>query len=624
MGQGWTVVAEPKAPPSGWAPVSESAKATQASAAGSDPDSLHGVLNSAADFIRGVWHTTNPIAAVQSVSAAIRDPKAAVQAVGQAQGQLAQKAEESFKKGDYIAGLRHSLAYLLPLIGPGLDASSDKMMEGKYAEGLGEATGIGLQVAVPEAARRMPPTSVRVAPRNPVPAQQAAVEFGLREGIPVDAATATGNPVMRGAQWLSERTAAGSVVGGKARQAQAQGLANTGERMATRAHPTPVTAEQAGQAVRDAIGAKAEQLNADATAAYDRLRAIEQQQAANIAQTGGVQAPATSARPFTTTPMAVDLGPTKAAMQPIYEALKRESELVPLMGDKAKALTALDRLMNAPDTAPLSVADAALSDIKAMSRVDQSFKRTTGQGVAAQAVTSLDRAVVNAARQAGPDALKALMDGRAATINKFKAIDAFDAFGKGNVEPVRVFNALTASKDSAIGLIRRVAREAPQELPKIGRAFLDGLLQKATAEGGFSRADGVFRDWSNMGRETKVALFRDQRLVQDLDQFFLLAKKASENPNPSGTAFTLSVGAQGTALVSNPALGLSIQVGGASLAKLLHNQRFVRAVVNGMRMPVGNRAAATAAVNVAVKAAGDLQLRAAPAMAAEAPSGAQR
>jgi hypothetical protein len=32
---------------------------------------------------------------------------------------------------------------------------------------------------------------------------------------------------------------------------------------------------------------------------------------------------------------------------------------------------------------------------------------------------------------------------------------------------------LTAAKDAAIGQLREVAKHAPAELPKIGRAFLD-------------------------------------------------------------------------------------------------------------------------------------------------------
>ena len=78
----------------------------------------------------------------------------------------------------------------------------------------------------------------------------------------------------------------------------------------------------------------------------------------------------------------------------------------------------------------------------------------------------------------------------------------------------------------------------PRRLPQVGRAFLEELLQKATAEGGFERAAGLQADWQRLGPETKRLLFRDPAHIKDLDNFFLLAKKMGENPNPSGSGFT--------------------------------------------------------------------------------------
>lgn len=547
--------------------------------------------NHVADFAGEVGHALNPVEWVKGLYGMASDLVGTTKGMGAAHERIFREGQSALGRGDYMTASRKFINYLVPIVGPITDRSADLMAEGKYGAGAGAMVGFGLQSAIPARI----PSSVRIAaPRNVNVAERAAVDFGLRaDPRMVDAATASGNRFVRGAQKIADESLLGSTVGGRAAQARAEGFTDVGNRLTDRVSPTPVTAEQAGQGVRDAVRTRGNTLNADATAAYDRLRAFEQQQAARIQQVGGVRGPSTSNRPFTDVPLAVDIAATKAAMKPLYDSLRRKQQLVgTLMGDEARALTRLDGLMQAPDMAPLSVADAALSDLKSLARVDEAFKRTSGQGAAAQAVTSLDRAVVNAARQGGRDVFDALMEGRAATVNKYKAIEVFDAL---RAEPVQVFNQLTANKDSAVSLLRQVQREAPNELPKLGRAYLEGLLQKATAEGGFSRADSIFRDWANLGSETKRLMFQSPALVSDLDNFFLLAKRTAENPNPSGTAFTLTKTGEVTLLINNPAVGIPVTLSGAALSKLLHSPRAVRLMVRGLRIPAGNKAAAATA-----------------------------
>jgi hypothetical protein len=241
------------------------------------------------------------------------------------------------------------------------------------------------------------------------------VAFAEREGIPVDAATATGNRALQGVQHLADRSLIGSVVGGKARAAQEAALEQTGQRLAGRASPTAVGAEQAGVGVQQAFASRAATLHGEANVAYDALRAIEAQQRQSVRTLGGVRSAPGAHKPFTEVPLAVNLAPVQRAMRPTYTALKREAELVPLMGDKARQLTTLDRLMRADAEVPLSVADAALSDLKGMARTDQVFRRTQGQGIAASVVRQLDAQVLATAKQAGPKAVKALQQGRQAT-----------------------------------------------------------------------------------------------------------------------------------------------------------------------------------------------------------------
>jgi hypothetical protein len=236
--------------------------------------------------------------------------------------------------------------------------------------------------------------------------------------------------------------------------------------------------------------------------------------------------------------LAIDLKQSKAALQPIYQRLLRESQLAPLMGGKAEALRALDRLMRGPDVAPLSVVDAALGDLKAIARTDLPELRTQGQSIAAQAVKALDQQVRARAAAAGPEVLAALEEGRGATVGKYQTAGVLEQL---RTEPVQLFRQLTAPQDSAITLLRQVRDIAPAQLETIGRAYLENLMSMATAEGGFGRAARLQAEWQKLGPETKRILFADPALRQNLDHFFLLAKKMAENPNPSGTAHTAAI-----------------------------------------------------------------------------------
>lgn len=556
-------------------------------------DSTGGV----AGFARELWERINPIAMARGVVDAAKDIPGTIKGMGQAQEAVFRKAQEAAERGDYITAARHGLNYLIPVLGPDLDNSADMLAEGRYAEGAGAMAGIATQVAAPAViAKAAQGVRVPALAKNPVAAEADAVAFGMREGVPVDAGTATGNRFVRGVQRVADESMGGSVVSGRANQAQAQAMQRTGERIADRVHPAPVTAEQAGQSVRSSVEGVVTRLAREADDAYERLRQFEAKATpTTITKTvegrvaGGGTIPVQQSSQMR---LAVDLKPAKAAMRPIYEALKREGELAPLMGGKADALRALDRLMSADDFAPLSVADAALGDLKAMARTGKiPALRTEGQGIAAQAVTKLGDAVKKTATDAGPDVLRALEEGRSATVQKYAAADILDMLAD---EPVRTAGRLTAPKDASVSLLKRVMQVAPRDIPKVGRSVLEGLLEKATAEGGFGRGAGLWADWQRLGPTTKKILYGPAS--KDLDSFFLLAKKLDESPNPSGTALTLAKTGELGLLVSNPLLGIPTSIMAPAFSKLARNPRFIQLLTKGMRMPATDKAASAALV----------------------------
>src|SRR5215471_4231009 len=306
----------------------------------------------------------------------------------------------------------------------------------------------------------------------------------------------------------------------------------------------------------------------------------------------------------------VDLRAAKELAKPIYQRLRREGQLVPLQGDKAKALTTLDRLMHGPDFAPLDEADAALGDLKAMARPSRptgSPIRTQGQGIAASIVGPFEDAVqaaMSKAKSGGADMRALLTEGRAATKAKYQVNDLIDSLRE---EPVGAYRQATAPGDAAIEHLRMLQEAAPQAMPELGRAVLENMLTKATAEGGFQRGAALQADWARLGPNTKRILFGP--VTPDLDKFFLLAKRISDLPNPSKSALTAAKGLEAvgmaSAAVTNP-LSIPFSVaevyGTYKLTQLMHNQEFLRALNNGLEVQL-QRGPVSAAARTAAAAA---------------------
>lgn len=660
-------------------------------------------------------------------------------------GPLAKKAKDAFEKGDTAQGVRHAINFMIPILGPRLDEAGDLMAAGETARGLGATVDVAGQLMGPQAAANMA-RGIRLPGiiKNPNAADAAAVQAGLDAGVPVDAATASGSPYVRGVQNLSTHTTlSGAHTGQQAVAAQAAGLTQWGETLANRVAPGPartieqageslrtsiaaraardaasrtragerlagkvspaqVSAEQAGQGVRDALGTRINTLHQEANTAYEALRAIEADPA-NAAQVN-VKVPMETRGGGTffldqveTVPLPVNMAPVKAALAPLRDRLL---QTMPLAQRQASpGLLALDNIINGPDNVPLSVADAGLSAIKRIAREASSPDlRNVSQGVAAKAVSDLDAAVQRAAAKAGPAATKALTEGRAATKAKYAAAEVLEALAtepvkaagqltrprdtalrqlqevqrlapdqmpvlgrsyidglleadpgvasrqwaqlgprskdlliadpktrqaldtyfrpgpgaKGSAaevlaalpdEPVRILTQATYAKDAGIGKLRALARLAPEQMPVVGRALLDDMLDKATAKGGFDGAAGLKKQWDQIGTETKHVLFKNPAHIRELDHFFTLANRM--NPSlGSPTAYVLGVASHAWHL-ANPVTFAAQEISGATVARLLHSPAGVRALTRGLTVKVGDKAAAaTAYANLARMAGG--------------------
>ncbi len=513
---------------------------------------------------------------------------------------------------DVVRAVGHTAAAVVPVAGPMVAGPAEDFATGHWGRGGVNTAAI---VAPSVAGKLSKMADLSIGLRNPNPAAAAAVEFGLKNGVPVDAGTATGNMAIKGGKYLADRSIAGSLVATKGQAAAETSLADLGQKLAGRTNTAgPITAEGAGEGALQSVENSIKHYKAEADQHYGNLRAMEKASPQQVVSTNpdgsGLRA----------VKFGVDLRPVKAALKPIYDRLMKEREFSGgLDSSKSKAAMALDTLMTAPDMESLSVVDAALSDLKGLARgADMPELRTKGQGTAAQVVRQLDEAVRAAAKRGGPQVLTALEEGRAATTAKYVAADTMERLvgNSKNPEPVRIFNRLISRDDTAVNLLRDLKTQAPATIQNIGRAFLDQILGEATAEGGFKKAGVAKGQWDSLGPETKEALFPNAAHRADLDKFFHLAKMMGENPNPSGSGYVFALATQAPLLIMEPVTGTALQIGAAGLSRILRSPVTTRLLTRGLQIPLSKPASAATIIPAITKAAGgDIRTVPMPALA---------
>jgi hypothetical protein len=575
-----------------------------------------------------LWHTVNPLEAVKMVAEPVRDVARAgwqltqgdlqgagasashalepLRQLGAAHGELGREAVEAAGEGDYLTAARKGVNYLLLGVGPALDQASEDYEHGKWKTGTARTVGIGANLVAPAVAGK-------VAPRIPAPfknksaAEREAVAFGESRGIPVDAGTATGNRFVRGTQAMADHSLGGSMVAEGAQEATAQAFTREGQALAGRAHANPVQLPQAGAGVRGSLEKRVEKLGDRADTAYTKLRQIENaptstRQVSQRIPTTDAQGNVTQSMVSMDIQLPVDLKTVKAELKPLRDALERQMPMT--QRQASPGLQAINNILDAADYLPATMVDADLSALKALARSKSATPRA--RGLAKHAVEVLEAAVEDAVAQGGPAAVRARTVGRAATAAKYNTAEILKALRK---EPGKATTQLLVPGDMAIEQLRTVARVAPQQMPALGRAYLERLLAKATKEGRFEHADWMQAEWQKLGPQTKKVVFKDAALVKDLDDFFLLAKMSAKKANPSGTATTIAtVQSTGGALsiaFSHPVTGAAVLLGPAVVSKLLHSRAGVRALTQGLSVPVSNRLAASTAAARLLKLAGE-------------------
>jgi hypothetical protein len=197
-------------------------------------------------------------------------------ALGAPQGVVWDRGVASLKAGDYGTAARHFADFLIPVIGPQLDDMADKAAKGQPWRGSGEAMALALQLFGPQKLAQM---SVKVpgVAANPNALEAAAVKFGQDHGIPIDAATATGNKGVQGVQFVADRSISGSLLGSGRGQRVADSLQRVLGEQAVATGGAATSPEAGGATIGDVLKAKAARAGSSADVAYTRMRELAAQ-----------------------------------------------------------------------------------------------------------------------------------------------------------------------------------------------------------------------------------------------------------------------------------------------------------------------------------------------------------
>ena len=444
--------------------------------------------------------------------------------------------------------------------------------------------------------------------------ERAAIDYGMASGIDVPAATATGNTFVKVGQAGLEHTPGGSLVADAQKTKIANQMAAQGRRLAGQVDPNAVTPETAGAGVQSELAQSVEASAARADQAYDVVRQVEAdpQHTRNVQTGTKVETtvdPATGKTSTQTVPvmedvaLPVELGAFKKQLKPVYEHMLQWWESA--RANASPGFKAIKSIMEGKDAVPASVAEVGLGGLKQLAREGD----PRNAGLAKMIIPKLEEVIDQTVHAADPDAAQALKAGRQNTATLYTTKGVLDQLRK---EPVQAFEQLTYARDAGINYLREIAREKPGELAKVGRAYLENLMDTATESGGFRHGDQLYAKWQKLGPETKKLLFKDPAMIENLDKFFLLTKKMAEQINPSRSALTGTGVGAALAVAADPFWGIAANLGAAGLTKFLYSPAGTKFLMDGLKAPRGSKQAAHL-----IKRAALLGARSTPPAAAE-------
>jgi hypothetical protein len=472
-----------------------------------------------------------------------------------------QKAKTALQQGNHVEAFGHSLAALLPLIGPaaahigetltGTDPVFDKygnvVTPGKapdVAAGLGQIFGLGLNYAAPKALPPMMDWAGRnIGATSTLPVvQQEALAHLASGGVPIQAGVRTGSKMLRALETSTAQMPYGTQAAGEFLTRQSQAMSDLAGRLSEQVYPTPVEPFDIGEETGKALDKVIADLKGQEDPAYERAwKNANDPASVQKVQVGTRTVPPSGLLDANGKPMgATEVPVYKKIAQPVdiswlkpiaaQELPKLELQPAATQAQSAAA-SIFKKVMQLDDVVPAQYAEEMLKGFKEEAGYDvDPNARNYVQGLAGSFIPRLEDSIAGAV---GPEAAESLRAGRRLHAEKQDVI----ALRKGMLkEPVQEFRSMVQSEDAGAKRLGQIAQYAPDLMPKLGRAWFDTTMDLASREGDWRNQGTVFNKYYKLGDRTKALMFPAEGLKRGLDRFILGQKITGIPVNPSGTA----------------------------------------------------------------------------------------
>jgi len=458
-----------------------------------------------------------------------------------------QQVHQHIANGDFGAGALKLLEYAQQ--GPQgrmardiVQPMAQDVKEGNYAGAAGRGVGTALTLGAPElpkvvkgAGRAVAGAAERAIPKIPSTlnaVEQGAVDLLRENDVPLTPGTLTGNKGVKAVQATVQNSPLGATTAAEFNRGTAAVVTKLAGKLADQAHPEPVTPESAGRGISAQLDKNIEGLAGEARSAYNE--AWKHQNAPAHIYDMPVRTDSTGGKIMKRVSMPVDVIDLKEALKPVFA----DMQWMPAADQASSAaFKAVKVILEGDDYISAAQAEKGLGGLKTMARVKNGEVLDAGQGIAASIIPELQANIDLAVGATGQDALQGLQKGRAAHASKMEVAEVAKQLRD---EPVQAFQQATWKQDTGIDFLRTIAKQAPDQMAPIGRAFVQQLIEKATEGGGFNKTGTLLNKWNDLGPQTKAILFPDPELRANLGKFFKGADMVADNPNPSGTALVAS------------------------------------------------------------------------------------
>ena len=517
-------------------------------------------------------------------------PQGTAQEIGYGAEQLAEfmiPGGAIAKAGTKAATLVPRLARVAPAVVEGLAfggitaAQTGSPREGATAAPVATGLSAATQAVVPRIAKLTP-----IVRRGYNALEGRALNFLRGQGVPVSTGQAAGHEaVSRAERGLLNVPGASSTAreffGGQERALQRAGESvvpvGGGVRPVPALPSRLATESEAGQNLADRLVSRIKQARDFADKRYEQVRSTLGRN--KVTANGEVEL-VSHRRPDGTTwtewkkaadrvfETPTDISSAQKSLRSVYDELAQTN----FPEQASPGFAALKRIVEGPSVVDAVSADRDLGAMKYLLRKEGHAGRylsTQSQRLAGIAVDALTQDFNTAVSKAGGGALMKLGQGRMAVKRYHELADFVQTLPRNaakELEPAAVFQKFTQGGDRVAVLLGDLRTFAPNEVKELGRTYLQGLLETATREGGFQKAGTVLNQWNRLGPRTKELLF-DKSTIQNIDDFWLGAKRLTQDPNPSGTAKTLlALGGVGLAVDAILRPGTSIEQKAEELA----------------------------------------------------------